>query len=549
MDLQSYLDDLRARQAASRPADTPGEVSYPLGERTLSAHVDHWAEVRPDRLAIVCGEARLTWADLHAQVVAVAAAMRTEGVGPGDRVGVHLPNRPEFVVSMLAALRLGAVFVPVNPMFRPQELAHELTDAGVRLLVTLDALAPVVGAVRDEARDLRTVVVIGEPVDGMLAWEDFTASGAGVEVEDAGDLDSLAALNYTGGTTGLPKGCEHTQRHMLYTGATALGASGEIDADDFVALCYLPVFWIAGEDLGILMPVVSGGTSVLMGRWDAGLALDLIEQERVTMMVGTVENYLELLARDDVADRDLSSLRDPAAVSFVRKLDPEVRRRWREVASSTLREAAYGMTETHTMDATAYGMDAGDRDLHEEPVFCGVPVPGTDIVIRSWDTGDLVPLGQDGEIHVSSPSVMTGYWRNPEASTAQLVDGWLRTGDSGRLDENGCLHFLGRRKELIKVKGMSVFPAEIEMVVARLDGVASCAVVPTPDADRGEVPVAFVTLSPGSTATADDLRAQAAEQLASYKVPRIVLLDAFPMTATGKIRKVELEERASQSTD
>lgn len=546
MDLQTYLEDVRARQATARPADTPSGVIYPLGELTLPGYVAQWAARRPDRAAIVCGATRLTYAHLHQQARAVAAGMQQAGVQRGDRVGIHLPNRAEFIVAALAALHLGAVFVPVNPMFRPQELAHELTDSGAKFLITLDVLTPIVDAVRSDVPDLHTVAVVGDPIEGALAWEDLTATDPG-DLPDMGDLDSLAALNYTGGTTGLPKGCEHTQRHMIYTGATALGASGEIETDDFVALCYLPIFWIAGEDLGFLMPIMAGGTSVLMSRWDAGAALDLIEAERVTMMVGTVENYLELIQREDMTARDLSSLRDPAAVSFIRKLDPQIRHLWREAAGSTLREAAYGMTETNTMDATAYGMAEHDRDLNEEPVFCGVPVPGTDIVIRDWATGELVPLGQDGEIHVKSPSVMSGYWRNPQATAEQLHDGWLRTGDSGRLDENGCLHYLGRRKELIKVKGMSVYPAEIEMVLARMDGVASCAVVPSPDPAKGEIPVAFVTANPGATIAADRLQAQAAEQLAPYKVPRVVILESFPMTATGKIRKVELQERAAES--
>ncbi len=556
MTMEEYLTDVRARQEKVRPAGTPREVVYPLGEISIPAHVTHWASQHPHRAAIVFEGRTVSYAELDELAARLSGWLDSVGVRPGDRVGVYLPNCPQFVVAMLAVLRLGAVHVPVNPMFQAAELAHELADSDTEVVVTLDALLPTLDAVRAET-PVRHVLVTtatelaaaGGPADAPDGTAEWAQACAYQPLrERPADLDALAALNYTGGTTGLPKGCEHTQRHMLYTAASSAGAIGAAADGGMVALCYIPIFWIAGEDLGILNPLVLGGTSVLMPRWNAGQALELIQRHRVSIMVGTVENYLELLDQPGVADFDLASLTHPLAVSFVRKLTPDVRHRWAAVVGphSVLREAAYGMTETNTFDVTPFGFDEGDRDLLAEPVFCGVPVPGTDVAVVSWQTGEPLPLGEVGEIVVRSPSVMTGYWRNPDATTAQLRDGWLHTGDNGRFDEDGCLSYLGRDKDMIKVKGMSVFPAEVEMLLARHPDVRTVAVVAAEDAGKGQLPVAFVSLQPGSDLTAEQLHAWAKQNMAPYKVPLVEIVTDFPMTTTGKIRKVDLVERAQR---
>lgn len=564
MDLDAYLDDLRRRQAAVRPPDTPAELVYPLGELSIPAHVDHWAQHRPDRAAIVFEGRTVTYAEVADLSARVAGWLAEEaGVRPGDRVAVFLGNSPQFTIAMLAVLRLGAVHVPINPMFQSAELAYELEDSGAQVVVTTSGLLPLLSRVAGEVPMRRVLVTsVGELSEANTAPDLGQAGDLPVETwataiahdpaaDHPADLDALAALNYTGGTTGLPKGCEHTQRHMLYTAATAVSATGTTPDDDYVALCYIPIFWIAGEDLGILNPIVVGGTAVLMQRWNPDAVLDAIEQHRVTLMVGTVENYLELADRLDIRERDLSSLRLPMAVSFVRKMTPDVRQTWRAAAGpgSVLREAAYGMTETHTFDATPYGFDQGDKDLLAEPVFCGVPVPGTDVAVVRFGTLEPLPIGEAGEIIVRSPSVMTGYWNRPDATAEQLEDGWLHTGDNGRIDEDGCLHYLGRDKDMIKVKGMSVFPAEVELLLTRHPAVRTAAVVPAEHPDSGQVPVAFVSLEPGHETTAAELQDWAREVMATYKVPVVHLVPDFPMTATGKIRKVDLAEQAQALVD
>ncbi len=542
VNLEDQVRELRAMHDARRPSGVGPEVEYPQGEITIPAHVSAWAQERPDQLALALDDERYDYAALDEIHQRVAGWMADHGVRRGDRVAIFLGNSTEFAIAFLAVLRLGAGHVPVNPMFQPAELAHELLDAEPALLVTSPELQPVVEACGDRVPAIETLLVGGQ---GPGTWSEAIAHAP--RPGDDGDLDSLAALNYTGGTTGMPKGCRHSQRHMLYTAASAATATQIPHDGSYVALCYLPIFWIAGEDLGLLLPFVTGGTSILMRRWDAERAVEAIETERVTLMTGTVENYLELMDRPDLAQRDLSSLQDPQAVSFVRKMTPEVRHRWAElVPGSVLRESAYGMTETHTIDAVPYGLAEDDFDLLAEPVFCGIPVPGTDVAVVEFGTQNPLPLGEVGEIIVRSPSVTDGYWRNEEATAEQLVDGWIHTGDNGRIDADGFLHYLGRRKEMIKVNGMSVFPADVEMLLAQHPAVESVAVVPTDDASTGQRPVAFVVPRAGEDVAAEDLVAWARDNMAPYKVPLVRVLSDLPMTATGKVRKHELADEAAE---
>ncbi|MCR3719669.1 MULTISPECIES: AMP-binding protein [Prauserella salsuginis group] len=560
--LEAYLAGLRPLQERLRPAGTPHRVHYPLGELTLPEYVDEWARRRPETTAIAFEGTRISYADLAERVARIAGWMESVGVTAGDRVAVFMPNAPQFVITMLAALRLGAVHVPVNPMFQATELSYELADSGATVVVTFDELYPrLATALETDGVNVARVLVTGPrelaseaspptAVEGEVTrWAEAVAAEP-VPVRSH-DIDALAALNYTGGTTGLPKGCQHTQRHMIYTAASSAGATRESSETGFVAVCYIPIFWIAGENLGILNPLVLGGTVVLLSRWNARTVLEAIETHGATTMVGTVENYLELLDQPDLGERDLSTLRDPMAVSFVRKMTPEVRAAWQAAVGdhSVLREGAYGMTETHTMDVTPFGLAEADADLRAEPVFCGIPVPGTDVAVVDFTTGMPLPLGEAGEILVRSPSVMTGYWNKPEATARQLVGGWLHTGDNGRIDDQGCLHYLGRDKDMIKVNGMSVFPAEVELLLCGHPGVRTVAVVAAEHPDTGQTPVAFVNPNPEADLDPDELRTWARDQMAGYKVPVVEVVEDFPMTATGKIRKVELADRAQQIVD
>lgn len=343
----------------------------------------------------------------------------------------------------------------------------------------------------------------------------------------------------------MPKGCEHTHRDMVYTAACGVSfALGEPGADD-VMLTYLPVFWIAGEDAGLLAPIFSGVTEILMIRWDAGAVLQAIETYRASIMYGLVDNMVELMGHPNAGTTDFSSLRETLVSSFVKKLNKEYRKRWKNLTGTTMRESSYGMTETHTLDTFTGGFQNDDRDLEARPVFVGLPMPGTRFMVVDFITGKPVPFSQEGEIIVQTPSLMKGYWKKPKETAMQIIDGWLHTGDIGTIDERGFLSYLGRSKEMLKVKGMSVFPSEVESLLGRHSAISGSAVLGRPDAEKGEVPVAFIQLNPADAGqvSESDLRAWCKENMAGYKVPEIRLVDQLPLTATGKVLKEKLKER------
>jgi fatty-acyl-CoA synthase len=266
-----------------------------------------------------------------------------------------------------------------------------------------------------------------------------------------------------------------------------------------------------------------------------------IHRYKVTITVMPVDGAVELMDHPRFKDFDPSSLQQVRVVSFVKKLNKDYRRRWKELTGSVLAESAWGMTETHTSDTFTTGFQDNDFDLESQPVFVGLPVPGTEFKICDFDTGALIPLGDEGEIRVRSPSLLKAYWNKPDATADAIVGGWLRTGDIGTIDEQGFLHFLGRRKEMLKVKGMSVFPPEIEALLGQHPGVLGSGVVGREDSERGQVPVAFIQLKPEAKGTdPTEIERWCRARMAVYKIPEIRIIDALPMTATGKVKKQDL---------
>ena len=308
-------------------------------------------------------------------------------------------------------------------------------------------------------------------------------------------------------------------------------------------LNFLPMFWIAGENLGLIYPIFSGATLILLSRWDPVAVMAAVDRYRVNSTFMVVDSVVEVLQHPELNRYDLHSLQHTRVASFIRKLTVDLRRQWQALTGGVLAEGAWGMTETHTSDTFTTGMQSDDMDLHGRPIFVGLPVPGTRIKICDFETGALLPIGAEGEIVVSTPSLLKGYWGRDDATAESLRDGWFRTGDIGAYDDAGYLHFLGRRKEMLKVRGMSVFPSELEVLLGRHPAVLGSAVVARPDRERGQMPVAFIRLRAGYHDTsAQALTSWCRDHMAGYKVPEIRVVDEFPMTATGKVKKVELQK-------
>lgn len=563
-----YLDHLAKLWDAAWPAGLPRAPHYPCGEVPLGTYLARWAAAEPDKPAIIFYGAVLTYGALHRLSDSCAALLAAHGVGTGDPVCVFMQNCPQYHIVFHAILKLGAIHAPVSPMSRALELGYQLRDTGARVAVVQDQLM----AVLDDARaqhplDSVFVTSIAEmlpdmpsipvppavaapriPCPGAIDLMPALAACTAQPPPAAHDLDAVAALNYTSGTTGMPKGCAHTQRDMLYTAATGAIIGLQLSPAD-VMLNFVPEFWIAGEDLALIFPVFAGCTLVLLSRWDALGFMTAVDRYKVTKAYALVDSVAEVMEHPRRAEFDLRSLAAPRVSSFVKKLSVAYRRRWQELCGGVLIEAAYGMTETQTFDTFTNGLQDNDFDLRSRPIFVGLPMPGTQFKVCEFGTGALLNPGSEGELCVRSPSLLKGYWRNPRASAEALHDGWLHTGDNGMIDEQGFIHYLGRRKEMLKVNGMSVFPAEIEALLGQHPDIAGSGVIGIPHAERGEQPVAFVQLRPEArdATTEAVLTAWCRRNMSGFKVPRIVLIDELPLTATGKVRKNELAALLKQA--
>lgn len=562
MNENAYLEKLRALWAQNWPAGVPRELHYPLGEKPITEYLRERARLHPNKAAIVFYGRELSFAELDESSERFAALLLQRGVQRGDRVAVFMPNCPQFLIAFYGILKLGAVHVPVNPLFKLEEVLYELKDSGAQVMLTLDQLYPVAreakaaGALRHLFVTSFAEMLPSEPTlplpqaltepriacDGAEDLLPALAATPAVELPPA-ELDATAALNYTGGTTGLPKGCIHTQRDMLYTAVTTMTVTVGGKEDD-VGLGVNPVFWIAGENALAIAPVVCGNTVVMLARWDPVAWMQAVERYRVTVTGLVLDSAVEVMDHPDAGRYNLRSLRSMRCSSFVKKLGLGYRERWRALTGTTLIEAAWGMTETHTNDTFTRGMQADDFDLKAQPIFVGLPVPGTELKICDFETGELKPLGEEGELCCRTPSLFKGYWQRLDATAESIRDGWLHTGDIACIDAQGYLHFLGRRKEMLKVKGMSVFPAEVEALLGMHPAIVGSGVIGRADADKGEVPVAFVKLDPaaGASLTAEQLQAWCRERMATYKVPEIRVVTELPTSATGKVLKRELTQ-------
>ncbi len=557
----SYLDTIRALRRRAWPAEVPGELHYPFGEIPLTEYLRRWAKRQPDKPAIIFYGNELTYRQIDTLSDRLAALLECCGVRNGDRVAVFMPNCPQFIIAFFGILKLGAIFVPVNPLYKAHEFAHQVNDAGVEVVIALDQIMPVVRIARSETR-LRECFVTSfaevtpdkptlplptdmqtprqscpDARDLLPALQAMAPTGQ----RPAASLNAVAAINYTGGTTGIPKGCMHTQQDMIYTAASLCTCLAPFTPAD-VNLCFLPMFWIAGEDIGIIGPIFSGSTCVLFARWEPATFMAAVARYKVTDADGTVDSFVEVMNHPQVDRYDLRSLRRTRAISFVKGLTKEYRERWRSLTGTTMIQATYGSTETHTMDAFTRGMQVDDADLRPRSSLVGFPVPGTEFKICDFATRAIKPLGAEGEICVRSPSLMKGYWNNDEETRRAVIDGWFHTGDIGFIDESGYLHYLGRGKEMLKVKGMSVFPTEVEGLLMRHPAVARAGVTGTPHGDKGEVPVAFVILADEwqGRISETELVGWCRDNMASFKVPTIYFVTSLPMTATGKVRRSEL---------
>ena len=547
------------------PADVPKHIRYP--QIPLSQILTEVAEKTPKQIAMAYFNREMTYGELDEASDRFAAALAAQGVNKGDRVAIFLPNVPQFVMAYYGTLKLGAVVTAISPLYKEREVEHQLNDSEAETIVVLDALYPILEKVLTTTK-VKRIIVTGLK-DYMPPATAFLGSLSGkipsfkverkpgtyffkdlLKAHDVKppkvDIDpeqDLAALQYTGGTTGIAKGAMLTHMNLLSNAIMcAEWLRGKQLDESFLAA--IPLFHIYGMTTAMNTPIYLAAKIVMLPRPDLVPTLKAIQKYRVTVFCGAPSMYAMLLAHPNLNNFDLSSVR--FCISGSAPLPPEIQKKWMDVTKGVLVEG-YGLTESSPVTHS----NPLDRTLKTVKVgSIGLPFPDTDAKIMDLETGETeLVAGQDGELVVAGPQVMKGYWKMDEESRTVLRHGWLYTGDIGKVDEDGYFYITDRKKDLIKYKGYSVYPREIEDVIYEHPAVKLCAVIGKLDPIAGEIPKAFVVLKERKTATAEEIKEFVNNKLARYKAVREVeFRTELPMTMVGKVLRRVLQEEERQKT-
>ncbi|MFS8202733.1 acyl-CoA synthetase [Streptomyces sp. CWNU-52B] len=483
------------------------------------------ARKTPHRTALIHHGTTLTYGALHERTTRLAHALRARGVRRGDRVAYLGPNHPSYLETLFAAGTLGAVFVPLNIRLAGPEIAYQLDDSGAKVLVYGPSLAGLVAGLPGHS-DVRTYVEVGGEYDQLLA------SAKDEPVDEPVSADDTCIIMYTSGTTGRPKGAMLTHANLTWNAVNVL-VDQDLIADER-ALVSAPLFHTAGLNMLTLPVLLKGGTCVLAEAFEPAATFDLIERHRITFMFGVPTMFDQVARHPRWADADLSSLRmlscggSPVPTPLIAA--------YQERGLTFLQ--GYGMTEaspgTLFLDAEHAVAKAGSA---------GVPHFFSDVrVVRP----DLAPadVGETGEVVVRGPHVMPGYWGLPEETAAVFSDGWFRSGDAARVDEDGYVTIVDRIKDMIISGGENIYPAEIEDQLLTHPDIVECAVIGVPDEKWGETPRAVVVPRSGAELDPAEVIASLAGRLAKYKIPKsVVLADELPRTASGKLLKSRVRSR------
>jgi len=547
-------DEMERRWVKAWPPWVPKAVEP---EKPTSETIRDWAALRPERVALSFYGRDISYQELDETIDRLAAGLIHLGVRKGDRVALYMENCPQFVISYFAIHRAGGVVVPLNPMFKHIELEYEIRDAQAEIVIGVDTLYPELEKVRDrlplkhilvtslrdyvpakpifplpqEAREPRRSFTGTIEFSSLL--EEFRGARPASLIKDM--KSELALLQYTGGTTGLPKGAMIT--HYTLSLATLGAAIWYHHREEDVHLGVTPFFHIMGQQQLMCAPLVSGGQVVILARFTPGVVAKAIHHYRCTFWVAATTMVIALLDFPDIKDFDFSSFR--CLWSGGTPISVELQKRLKELAPKAVIGEGYGLSECISQGGAITPL------YRYKPGYVGTPHLN-DIKIVDLETGAKeLPADQEGEIVIKGPAMMQGYWNKPEETKEVLKKGWLHTGDIGSMDEEGYIKILGRRKELIKCSGYSVFPAEVENLLYRHPAVAETAVIGVPDSYRGESPKAFIVLKPEyrGKVKEEEMIEWSKENMAAYKRPRIIeFREELPKSGAGKILKRILAE-------
>ncbi|MGE6412690.1 AMP-binding protein [Planococcus kocurii] len=551
---------------AHYPPEVPHTLTYP--SMPVQEYLTKAYEKYPQKVAIHFMGKELSYEELYQSSMKFANYLQKLGIKKGDRVSIMLPNCPQAVISFYGILYAGGVVVMTNPLYTEREIAYQMKDSGARAIIGLDILFPRISKVLKET-DLENVIVTGIkdylafPKNLVYPFIQKKQYGMTVKVEHRGinhlfteimktaqstvvkppfDFEEdLALLQYTGGTTGSPKGVMLTHKNIISNATMCDSWLYKCKKGEETIMGIIPLFHVYGLTTVMILSVMLGDKMVLLPKFDPGTALKTISKQKPTLFPGAPTIYIGLMNHPDIEKYDLSSIE--ACLSGSAPLPAEVQEKFEKLTGGKLVEG-YGLTETAPV--THSNLVWGERTKGS----IGLPYPDTDSKIFQSGTLNPVPNGEIGEIAIKGPQVMKGYWNKPEETAVTIVDGWLLTGDLGYMDDEGHFFIVDRKKDMIIAGGFNIYPREIEEVLYEHEAIQECVVAGIPDPYRGETVKAYIVLKEGYTVTEEELNTHCRENLAAFKVPRIYeFRKELPKTAVGKILRRSLvdEEVAKQN--
>ncbi|MFC6719304.1 long-chain fatty acid--CoA ligase [Natrialbaceae archaeon GCM10025810] len=512
----------------------------------LARKVADTVDSYPDSVAVAADGDERTYEQFWERTGRFAKGLTERGIGEDDRVAIYLPNLAEFVTAFHGTLRAGAIVVPMNPQYRAREISHLLSDSGAKAVVTLSENVSAVDEVLEET-DVERVISVGDEVEGATDFEAFLADET-LDIVDRAD-DDVAVQPYTSGTTGTPKGVLLTHHNLTWTAQVNADLIGGIYPEDAL-IGVLPLFHIYGMSVVMNGGLFNGAGYYPVAEWDAAEVMELIEEEEITVMFGVPAMFNDMINHPDADEFDLSSIR--FANSGGSSLPMEVLERFEELFGVTLYEG-YGLTET-SPTTHANGPDARRKGSIGQP-FDGMDAKIVDEAFEEVPRVERGPVDEEdadldeitGELVVSGPNVMKGYYGLPEANDEAFTEEggktWFHTGDIGYWDEDDFFYVVDREKHMIVTGGYNVYPREVEELLFEHPDVADAAVVGIPDERRGETVKAFIVPTPDAEATPEEIKEYCLENLAAYKHPREVeFVRELPRTATGKVQKFKIQD-------
>ncbi|MER2028251.1 MAG: long-chain-fatty-acid--CoA ligase [Solibacillus sp.] len=548
---------------ASYPKEVPHSIELP--EIPVHQFLTQAFESMPNKVAIHFMGRELTYKELYESALKFANYLRSLGVEKGDRVAIMLPNCPQAVIAYYGTMYAGGVVVQTNPLYTERELQYQMADSGAKVILVMDILYPRAMKILHET-NIENVIVSGIkdylpfPKNLVYPFIQKKQYGYSVKVEHSGtnhlfteimkmakmdkieqDFDfenDLALLQYTGGTTGYPKGVMLTHKNLIANTLMCDAWMYKCKKGEETILGILPFFHVYGMTTVLILSVMQQGKMVLLPKFDAEQALKTIDKQKPTLFPGAPTMYIGLLNHPDLAKYDLSSIK--ACLSGSAALPLEVQEKFEELTGGRLVEG-YGLTETSPV-------------THANPIWdhringsIGLPWPNTEAVILRSGEAEILPVGEIGEIAVKGPQVMKGYWNRPEETAMTFADGWFLTGDLGYMDENGYFYVVDRKKDMIIAGGFNIYPREVEEVLYEHEAIQECIVAGIPDPYRGETVKAYIVLKEGKSVTDKELNEYCRKNLAAYKVPRFYeFRQELPKTAVGKILRRTLIEEEKQ---